>query len=371
LSEKTPPAPDEESLDGIPAPPPPEPAAPRSAPKARPLSIAGEPIRLNEIRDVQLPFSETYLGRKVTIPVRVIRAKRSGPKVFLTGGVHGDELTGIGTIRELLYDDPPRLAKGTLVCAPAVNIFGLESQSRYLPDRRDLNRCFPGLESGSLASRLARAFFSEVVLKCDWGIDFHSAASTRINYPNVRADLRDQRIRDLAMAFGGEIVLDGKGPDGSLRREAVKAGIPTIILEAGEAGKIDMKLARAGARGVMNVLRWLGMVEGEPERPPFRVVARKRTWVRAERGGFLEVEVRPGDLVKAGQPLATNYSIFGRERNVLIAPDNCLVLGSALLPAVKPGDPVCHLALLSDKAFERVRRSLLDSPDPRQRERVR
>src|SRR5690606_33270082 len=131
-------------------------------------------------------FSESYLGSAVTIPIRVIRAEKPGPRVFITGVVHGDEITGIGIIRELLYERTPQLLRGTLVCSPAVNLYGLAHNSRYLPDRRDLNRCFPGSPEGSPSGRLAYAVHTEILKGCDWGIDFHAAAIRRTNYPNVR-----------------------------------------------------------------------------------------------------------------------------------------------------------------------------------------
>jgi hypothetical protein len=291
--------------------------------------------------------------------------------VFVTGGIHGDELTGVGIVRELLYDRPPALLHGTLICLPVVNTYGLENQSRYLPDRRDLNRCFPGISDGSPASRLAHAIWDEVVTKCDFGIDFHSAAVRRTNYPNIRADMRNPGVRKIARAFGTELIVNSKGPEGSLRRMAVRKGIPTIILEAGEVWKIEPGVVEVGVRGCLNVLKSLGMVEGEPEKPLFQITVERTQWVRADRGGFLWFQAKTGDLVHKGQEIAINTSIFGRERNILTSPVDGIVLSMATMPAVKPGEPVYNIATLSEKTYHRIRRRLENSPDQAFYNRIR
>jgi len=241
-------------------------------------------------------------------------------------------------------------------------VFGLENHSRYLPDRRDLNRSFPGSASGSMTSRVAHAVFDEILRHCDMGVDFHSAAVRMTNYPNVRADMRNNTVRDMARAFGSELIVNSKGPEGSLRRECCNAGVPTIILEAGEVWKNEPGVVEAGLRGCLNILKNLRMVEGDVEKPLFQVTVEKTTWVRAQRGGFLGFHARPGDLVHEGDTLATNYSIFGRERNILTSPLTGIVLGMTTMPAVKPGEPVYHVANVSKSTFERIRKTLEKSP---------
>lgn len=327
----------------------------------RRLVILGEEIKLGETRDLRLKFSENYLGHSASIPMRIIRGVTPGPRLFLTGAIHGDELSGIGIIRELLYGEPPEIEKGTLICVPVVNLFGLEYHSRYLPDRRDLNRCFPGGATGSLSSRLANAIYQEIVRKCDYGIDFHSAALRRTNYPNVRADMRNPRVKSLARSFGCELIVDGRGPEGSLRRTATSNDIPTIILEAGEVWKNEPGVVEIGVRGCMNVLKWLGMIQGQVEKPLFQTTITRTTWVRAERGGFLGFHARPGDLVEADQPLATNYNIFGRERRLLTSPTQGIVLGMTTMPAVKPGEPVYHIAELNPRTHARIRKQVKEA----------
>lgn len=326
--------------------------------KRKPLEISGQRVRRGESKTVSLKFSESYLGMPANVPIHVIRAKKAGPRVLITGCVHGDELNGMGIIRDLLYDQPPKLVCGTLVSIPVVNVYGLENHTRYLPDRRDLNRDFPGTEKGSISSRLAHVIFDKVVRQCDMLIDFHSAAVRRTNYPNIRADLTNPAVRAMARSFGCELIVNGKGPIGSLRRAATMAGVPCIILEAGEVWKIESSVVEVGVRGVMNVLKTLGMVRGKVTPPRFQTRIHRTTWVRAERGGTLSFAVNPGDLVEKGQVLASNYNIFGDERSQIVAPGDGIILGMTTMPVVKPGDATFHIALLSRSTLQRIRKKI-------------
>ncbi len=239
---------------------------------------------------------------------------------------------------------------------PVVNVFGFEANVRYLPDRRDLNRSFPGSAHGSLAARVAHSFFENVVRRCDYGIDLHTAAIQRTNYPNIRAKLSDPEIRRIAEAFGAELLLSGTGPEGSFRREACNAGCPTICVEAGEPWKIEPSIVQFGVRGVRNVLIELGMLKGVASRPTYQTRVNRTTWVRAKVGGILRFHVAPGQVVRAGQEIASNSSLMGEDQNVLISPIDGIVLGMTTLPAVKPGEPVCHIGrpTLSIKKIEQA-----------------
>lgn len=306
----------------------------------------GEAIAPGESRDVKFAVSESYSGMIVQIPLHIRRAVEPGPVVFMTAALHGDEINGTGAIRNLLHDEEMQLKRGAVIMVPVLNLPAFERHSRYLPDRRDLNRSFPGSSTGSLASRMARAIFEEIIGRCDYGIDLHTAAVRRTNYPNVRADLADPEVRKLAEAFGSELILDGKGPEGALRREACKAGCPTIIMEGGEVWKVEPSIVDAATRGIKNVLRSFGMLEGEPERPHYQILCDHTKWIRADRGGFLQFHIGPGDIVEKDQPLATNATLLGGERTVLASPFDGIVVGMTTLPAVSPGEPVCHLAEL-------------------------
>ena len=308
------------------------------------LVFAGELVGLGESRNLQQEVSASFSGLPLYLPFKVIRAKSPGPVVFVTAAVHGDELNGTGVVRELMLNPQFVLESGTLVLIPVVNMLGFERHTRYLPDRRDLNRSFPGSSEGSMARRYAGAIF-DLLSKCDYGIDLHSAAIRRTNFANVRADLSDETTEKMAWAFGCELVINSKGPKGSLRRSCLEAGCPTIILEAGEVWKIEPAVVDVGTRGVANVLKSLGMIDGVIQAPAYQAQVDKTKWVRAERGGLLQFHVSPGDVVDKDQALATNSDLLGREQNTLCSPVAGVVLGMTTLPAVKPGDPVCHIAI--------------------------
>lgn len=323
----------------------------------------GKKIRPGESTDLTLTVSKSYSGRSILLPVHVWRAAEPGPTVFVSGAVHGDEINGTGTIRHIIQERPFDLRAGSLVLVPVVNIPAFEQLSRYSPDRRDLNRTFPGTTSGSLTSRLAQVVFSNIVSRCDYGVDLHTAAVRRTNYPNVRADLSRKSTNRLATLFGGEIVLDSQGPEGSFRRTATEAGCPTIVIEAGEVWKVEPSVVEYSLRGIRNVLAGLDMIDEEVTKPRFRMVAEGTRWMRAERGGFLRFHVHPGATVVKGQALATNTSLSGQVLSTIVAPRDGVVLGMTTLPAVSPGDPVAHLAFPSDRAFQRMERVIDDLPE--------
>ncbi|MFT5207551.1 MAG: putative deacylase [Candidatus Omnitrophota bacterium] len=309
--------------------------------KTKLLKIGGVKILPGEVKDIKLKVSESYTGRSETLSVRVIRSLESGPIVFLTGVVHGDELTGLGVIREIMFKKL-ELLKGTLICAPILNNYGFENHSRYLPDRRDLNRSFPG--SATAAGRLANVVTEEIIKKSDYGIDLHSAATRRTNFPQIRGDMEDQSIRKIAKAFGCELIIHNKGPQESLRASASNQGCPTIIYEAGETLKFEPGTIKLGVRGVMNVLKTLGMLKGNPIKPIYQTVIKKTSWIRSSNGGLLKFYVKPGDLVKKGKKIASCHKLFSKESELLKSPMDGIVLGMTTLPAVKPGEPICHIA---------------------------
>lgn len=306
----------------------------------------GQHLEAGASHDVKLAVSESYSGATLRIPIHIQRAAADGPVVFVTAALHGDEINGTGAIRQLIRDESFRLLRGAVVLIPVLNLLAFDRHSRYLPDRRDLNRCFPGSVSGSLASRMARTIFDEIVSRCDYGIDLHTAAVRRTNYPTVRGDMKSPVVRKLAKSFGSEIIVSGKGPRGAFRREACKVNCPTIIMEGGEVWKVEPAIVETAVRGVKNVMRGLEMLDGDVDRPDYQVVIEKTKWIRAERGGFLRFHINTGEIIEAGQPLATNTNLLGHERSALYSPFDAVVLGMTTLPAVSPGEPICHLGRL-------------------------
>lgn len=308
----------------------------------------GETITPGESRNVQLAIGESYSSTTVQIQLHIRRAVEEGPVVFVTAALHGDEINGCGAVRHLIQDEDFHLKSGALILVPVLNLPAFERHSRYLPDRRDLNRSFPGSVDGSLAGRMAHTIFNEIVSRCDYGIDLHSASVRRTNYPTVRGDLGNQEVRRLAEAFGSEIIMNNKGPANSFRREACKAGCPTIIMEGGEVWKVEPGIVETAVRGIKNVLRELQMIDGTLEKPPYRIIVEESKWIRAEHGGFLDFHVAPGDLVEKGQPLATHTTLLGTDQDTIFAPFDGVVMGMTCLPAVSPGEPICNLGRLPE-----------------------
>lgn len=306
----------------------------------------GRAILPGESHDVHLAVSESYSSMTVKIPIHIRRAPEEGPVVFVTAALHGDEINGTGAVRQLIRDEEFQLRKGTVILVPVLNLLAFDRHSRYLPDRRDLNRSFPGTPTGSLASRMAHTIFEEIVLRADFGIDLHTAAVRRTNYPNVRADMASPEVCKLAESFGSEVIIDNKGPKGAFRRESCRAGCPTIIMEGGEVWKVEPGIVESASRGVRNVLRNLDMLDGKIERPKYQIVVKRSKWIRAEKGGFLRFHISPGDIIEKGQALATNTTLLGRERSVLHSPFDAVVIGMTTLPAISPGEPVCNLGKL-------------------------
>ena len=318
-------------------------------------------IALGQRKRLQLQVGKSFSGANINLPLMVWRAAEPGPVLGITGALHGDEINGTGAIRGIIQEPPFELKRGALILVPVLNIMGFERHSRYSPDRRDLNRCFPGSSTGSLSARLAKLIFSEVVARCDYIVDLHTAAVRRTNFPNVRADCDNADCERLAKAFGCEVIVNGTGPDSSLRKESVKAGCPTIVLEAGEVWKVEPAVQDLTTRGIVNVLNELEMTDSDAyEAPPHQVVVKETRWIRSETGGFLHFHVAPGEAVVKGQAVASSTSLLGMEKEVIRSPHDGIVMGMTTMPAVGPGDPVVHIALHITKHSQRKMEASID-----------
>lgn len=316
------------------------------------ISFGGQRIRPGEAADVRLKVSETYTADPISIPVTVQRGRRPGPTLFLTASVHGDELNGVGIIRSLLNDHDLSDLAGTLIAVPVANVPGFLRLERYLPDGRDLNRSFPGNARGSLTARVAHVLFQQVVRRSDFGIDLHTGGGERSNFPQIRTDLDDPTLADLARAFGARMVIHGRGPDRSLRRAAVRHDVPTIVYEAGGPRRLERPFIRAGLQGVLNVMAHLGMLDRPVDPPPLCLEVRKTLWLRAKGGGILDFKVRLGQPVRKGDVVSVNTNPFGRERSHLTASFSGVVVGLTRVPLVHPGDAVCHLARVDRRRLD-------------------
>jgi uncharacterized protein len=321
--------------------------APRKASSLRQGRFAGKPVGPGEVLEAEIKVSETILHQPMRIPVTVARGEEDGPILFVTSALHGDEISGIAIVRRLLSDIERTLVRGTVVAVPVANRFGLDARDRYLPDRRDLNRAFPGSRHGHMAARIADVLFRKVVLPCDAGVDLHTAAEGNTNLCHIRGDARRPAVLRLMKAFGTPVMVDGPGPKGSLRRAATEAGIPTLLFEAGEPDRFQRHVVEVGHQGLVRLMHGLGMVAEQPPRPALQVLVRTSEWVRSDHGGILDLRVEPGDLVRKGQEIGRITEPLGKHVDHVKATASGIVLGTSTTPLVFPGMAIAHIGHLA------------------------
>lgn len=322
--------------------------------KRKGFELGGEVIPPGTRKTVDLPISVLSDHTPITMSAHVIHGKRDGPTIFVSAGIHGDEVIGVEIVRRLLTLENLDDLQGTLIAIPVVNAFGLLTHSRYLPDRRDLNRCFPGSETGSLASRLAHIFMNEIVRRSDLGIDLHSAAVHRTNLPQIRISQGNAKTRRLAKLFGAPVVLRSQLRGGSLRDAAQDIGVDVLLYEAGEALRFDEMSVRAGVLGILRVLQNQGMISHEDievaNTPP--LFCQSSQWIRATQGGLLRTYKSEGDVVDEDDVLAVISDPFGEIEHEILAPFSGIIIGRAVMPVVNEGDAIYHIARVSTEDAE-------------------
>ena len=313
------------------------------------LVIGGVSIQPGTRHTIGIDLPLLYTHTPVVLSTQVIRGRRDGPRLFISAAIHGDEINGVEIIRRLMRASAISHLRGTLITVPVVNVYGFVRQTRYLPDRRDLNRTFPGSEKGSLAARLAHIFMSEIVDKSTHGIDLHTGAVHRDNLPQIRGAFEDGDIVDrMARAFGAPVILNSDLRDGSLREAACDRGIPIVIYEAGEALRFDELSIRAGVKGIIGVMREIGMLRPSRKsgfsKKPQPVVARSSVWVRASQSGVLRAVIPMGARVKKGEMLGMIGDPYGENEEPVLATASGVVIGKVNLPLVSEGEALYHIA---------------------------
>jgi hypothetical protein len=316
----------------------------------KPLVLLGSEVAAGTSQRLSWTATELFEGVPVASPVLVINGAQPGPTLCLTAAIHGDELNGIEMVRRVMHDISPNKLSGAIIGVPIVNVQGFRRGSRYLPDRRDLNRYFPGNPSGSAAARIAHSFFQNVVVHCDALIDLHTGSFERANLPQIRADLRDPDVVALAQGFGATVILHSTPGVGTLRYAATQAGIPALTLEAGGPLQLELAEVKHGVKGIESLIGSLGMMRrirfwGDPEPVYYR-----STWVRAESGGILFSDVSLGATVRKGDLLGTITDPMNNERVELHAPYTGRIIGMARNQVVMPGFAAFHLGIQTDAA---------------------
>ncbi|MEZ5476134.1 MAG: succinylglutamate desuccinylase/aspartoacylase family protein [Thiolinea sp.] len=309
-------------------------------------------MHAGEQRSVDLPLPDLYTHSHMSMPVYVVHGREAGPRLFVSAAIHGDEINGVEIIRRLVRTKYLKSLRGTLLAVPVVNPFGFINKSRYLPDRRDMNRSFPGNPQGSLAAQIAHQFLEEVACLCTHGIDLHAAAIGRTNLPQIRIHLGnndDPVIQGMATAFNAPVILNAGLRDGSLRKAASERGVKVILYEAGEALRFDEIPIRAGVKGILSVMRYLGMLPGNKRQrihgngiePLF---SSSSSWVRASQSGILRVATPMGHHVNNGDLLGHIANPFGGNEETVHASTSGIIIGRSTLPLVHKGEAIFHIA---------------------------
>jgi predicted deacylase len=312
------------------------------------LELLGEVVAPGTSRRLMWSSSRVFEGISAETPVLVVNGRREGPTMCLTAAIHGDELNGIEMVRRVLHDLDPKKVRGAVIGIPIVNLQGFRRGSRYLPDRRDLNRYFPGNPLGSSAARIAHSLFDEIIVKCDALVDLHTGSFYRTNLPQLRADLRYARIKELTQGFGGMAVLHSVAAPGTLRRAATDAGIPAVTLEAGEPLRLQTAKVSQGVSGIFRLLNEMDVVKRVQLLAPPEPVFYESTWVRANHGGILFTVVRLGQIVDDGDVLGTVTDPITNEQNLIYSPTKGRILGMALNQVVMPGFAAFRIGMETD-----------------------
>ncbi|MFM2200558.1 MAG: hypothetical protein RL769_613 [Pseudomonadota bacterium] len=316
--------------------------------------LAGHTIKPATRTRINIDMGSIFDFTPVNLPVEVLNGAKDGPTIFVCSTIHGDEIIGIEIVRRLLRIIDEKQLCGTLIAIPVVNVFGFNDRSRYLPDRRDLNRCFPGLKNGSLASQLAHKFMQEIVLKADYGIDIHTGAYNRTNLPQIRTDISNQENMRLAQAFNAPAIVNSNLRDGSLREATSQAKIPLILYEAGEALRFDEEAVRIGLDGILNVIDEIGMIKKSRKSSSQQIfIARSSSWIRASQSGICLTKTKLGDIVKKGQILAEISNPFGDNKVSIRSNQAGMIIGCSVLPLVNKGDALFHIGFEKNRDINR------------------
>ncbi len=321
-----------------------------AAGSAEPMLLLGTEVAPGTVQRLSWSATELFEGVPVSTPVLVINGAYPGPTLCLTAAVHGDELNGIEMVRRVMHDLDPGKVSGAVIGIPIVNVQGFRRGSRYLPDRRDLNRYFPGNPNGSAAARIAHSFFANVVSHCDALVDLHTGSFERANLPQIRADLRNPDVVTLTQGFGSMVILHSTPAVGTLRYAATRAGIPAVTLEAGGPSQLELSEVKLGVKGIETLVNTLGMMRkhrlwGDPEPVYYR-----SSWVRADNGGILLSDVSLGSSVRKGDLLGTITDPMNNARTEVRSPYAGRIIGMARNQVVMPGFAAFHVGIETDEA---------------------
>ncbi|MCP5275070.1 MAG: succinylglutamate desuccinylase/aspartoacylase family protein [Burkholderiales bacterium] len=284
-------------------------------------------------------------GLHLPTPVLVVNGATEGPVLCLTAAIHGDELNGIEIVRRILHNLDPENLSGVVIGVPIVNLQGFHRSSRYLTDRRDLNRYFPGDPYGSSAARIAHSFFHEVINHCHFLVDLHTGSAYRTNLPQIRGNLHHPEVAAFAHLFGIPVILHSEGTEGMLRHAAVNAGIPSVTLEAGKSQTLQESAVQYGVKSILTLLNNLNMIENKHVPVELESVYYQSAWIRVDHGGILSSHVQLGEKITKNKILGVVTDPITNNRSEIISPYNGQIIGMAVDQVVMPGFAGFHIGI--------------------------
>lgn len=326
--------------------------------KQEPFKIAGETVKPGTAKTIMVPIGYYPDNSTINITIRVIHGFHPGKRLFISSTMHGDEINGIEAIHTVLNSPKIKHIHGTLVAIPIINMAGAMIRSRYLPDRRDLNRCFPGSPKGSAGAQLAYTFLNDIVKLCTHGVDLHTGSNERINLPQIRCDFQSPEALKLALAFGAPVILKSKLRPGSLRGESEALKLPTIVFEGGEALRFNPFITQSAVNGIFRVMGFLGMIPEKqvPKAKQQSIIAPASRWLRAPATGIFYSNRTLGDKVSKGDIIGTVCDSVGVSCVKVVADFDGIIVGKTQFPLVYQGDALFNVAWVPDpsKAAEEI-----------------
>ena len=326
------------------------------------LFILNEKIALGESKTIDFNIAKLFTSTKIEIPIIIERAKKPGPIILITAGIHGDEINGVEIVRQLIARKINKPKKGTIICIPILNVFGFLNMSRAFPDGRDLNRSFPGTKTGSLASRVAYHFSNQILPLADYCLDFHTGGASRFNAAQIRIQSGNKELLKLAKVFNAPFTVFSNHIKKSYRATCHQKGIPVLLFEGGKSQDSNKQIIRFGVDGVIRVLDYLELLEDKfsPKKPELdSVIIEKSKWIRAQRSGLLHTKIKCNKLVEKGELLATITDPYGTMRFKVLAKNKGYIINVNQAPIVHQGDAIFHIST-KEELFEEQERESTD-----------
>lgn len=303
------------------------------------LVLGTTEIAHGEQKMVQISVGRLPSDTRININIHVFRAKKPGPTALLLGGVHGDEINGVETIRRCIDDGLfKRIECGTVIAIPLLNVYGFINFSRDVPDGKDVNRSFPGVSSGSLASRVARVLTKKILTQVDFAIDFHTGGASRYNHPQIRYSPSHEGAFDLAKQFASPMIIQKALIANSFRKSAKDMGIPAIVFEGGESVRLDGFAIEKAIQGLKRVLLAQKMIKMNKSAAKPIIHIKKSSWIRASHAGLFQWTQSSGSFVRKSEPIGMIYGIQGDKKTIVSSTRSGYIVSHNNASVVNVGD---------------------------------